>query len=82
MEDKCAVPSFEAESKLEKSTRAANEWLKQIDCIVIDDAASAKDTLLAKLKEKYDFRFLMENDGTVKTKKKRRKSSRRSGKSD
>ena len=82
LEDKCTVPSFEAESKLEKSTRAANEWLKQIDCIVIDDAASAKDTLLLKLKEKYDFRFVMQNDGTVKTKKKRRKSSRRSGKMD
>eukprot|EP00938_MAST-03A_sp_MAST-3A-sp1_P004379 g4379.t1 len=78
--DECAEPSFIAESKLEKSTKAANEWLKQIDCIVIDDAASAKEMLLLKLKEKYDFRFRMNNDGTVKTKTKRRKSSRRSGK--
>lgn len=67
----CSTPLYQiADSKAKKATH----WLKQIDCMVLDDAASAKEKLLEKLEEKYNFTFQMQTDGTVKSPKRRRKS--------
>jgi hypothetical protein len=73
----CAIPDYSVDRTIKKQIQPALVQLKEIDCFVIPDLDSAENYFIDKLQEKYDFRFTMTNDGTVKKHRKKSKKSAR-----